>query len=206
MSMPMQQKLLKAIEEKSFYAVGGSKPIRSDFILITATCEDIQKKIKTGDFREDLFFRLAGLTLEIPSLRERPEDILVYTNIFKKQLARHVIISKAAQEQMQRHSWPGNLRELKQAIQSFSDRSQGIVELFQPSQSVSAHQSEEIISQEIRNYILTHGLRSYIQLVEKTMVQDLLQKHSGKITSCMKELKVSSSAMYRILQENQLKI
>src|SRR5690606_10509629 len=75
MPMAMQQKLLKALDEKTFYPVGSSTPIRSDFTLVTATCEDITQMMAKKEFREDFFHRITGFQFHLKSLAERPNDI-----------------------------------------------------------------------------------------------------------------------------------
>ena len=75
MPMNMQKKLLKALDEKTFYPVGSDKPIKSDFTLITATCEDLFTKVTNDEFRKDLFFRITGLNVDIKPLRKRKKDI-----------------------------------------------------------------------------------------------------------------------------------
>ena len=204
MSQAMQQKLLKAIEDKTYYPVGSSKPEKSDFILITATCENLNQKMSLGQFREDLFYRISSLQISIPSLQNRPEDIEVYTQFFLKQIARHIILSEKAKEALKRKEWKGNIRELKQFILELADSHKGIIDEIKDEKSSLMSQDTGLITPEIRNYIETHGLREYFQLVEKTILEDLLQRFEGKITQCMKIMKVSSSAIYRILKDNKL--
>lgn len=122
MSLPLQSKLLKVIEDKVFKRVGGVKDISVDAQIIAATNKDLQKEIKDGKFREDLFFRLNVIPIHIPPLRERAGDILLlaahfikhYNFMFKKSVER---LSDEACELMQSYPWPGNVRELKNVIE-----------------------------------------------------------------------------------------
>ncbi len=210
MSPQMQQKLLKALEEKTFYPVGSNAPVKSSFILITATCEDLQSKIAQQLFREDLYFRIAGLTLHLAALRDRPEDILPYFRYFQELQPRRFVVAPEALAQLATHSWPGNLRELKQFVLAVGDLSKGVVgaedvrSLLSAKATGSTGPGVGTINDDIRAYVLAHGLRSYFQLVEREMVRDSVRRHSGKITACIRELQISSSAFYRILQEEQL--
>lgn len=208
MSSSMQQKLLKAIEERTFYPVGSTKADKSSFTLITATCEDLQSKIQQGLFREDLYFRLSGLQLAIPALRERSEDIENLVRYFQLQSPRRYVLTPEAMSLLKLHTWPGNIRELRQTLLSLADIGAGVVseESVKSILSVNPVMNEQVglVNAEIRSYIKTHGLRSYFQLVEKEIAKDALSRHSGRITSCIKELRISSSAFYRILQENQI--
>lgn len=208
MSPSMQQKLLKAIEEKTFFPVGSSKAEKSAFTLITATCEDLQAKIRQGIFREDLYFRLAALTVKLPSLSERKSDIEGFVRFFQQQSPRRFVLTPEASQTLVSRSWPGNIRELRQTILALADIGKGVVDVAALEQvlgeSESSGQSTGLMNDEIRQYVLTHGLRGYFQLVEKQLAQEALEKHQGKITLCIKELKISSSAFYRILQEHQI--
>lgn len=209
MSTSMQQKLLKAIEEKSFYPVGSNKLEKSSFALICATCEDLPRKVSLGQFREDLLFRISSLKLHVPPLSERKNDIETFAKLFQIQLPRRIVIENEAFEVLKANSWPGNLRELRQAIMSLADTAQGVVsaEIVRQKLNRRRNTSENypgLINEKIKQYILENGLRSYFQEIEREIAKDSIQRHQGKITSCIKELKISSSAFYRILQEHQI--
>ncbi|MBY0518671.1 MAG: sigma 54-interacting transcriptional regulator [Bacteriovoracaceae bacterium] len=207
MSPAMQQKLLKAIEEKTFYPVGSTEAEKSSFTLITATCEDLHLKIREGIFREDLYFRISGLTLHLSPLSERREDIDAFVRLFQQQSPRRFILSSEAMKKLINHSWNGNLRELKQTIMSLADSGGGLVDEQHVESALGLKEkshSTGLINEEIKKFIETNGLRQYFQLIEKEVTKDALKKHDGKITSCIKELKISSSAFYRILQEHQI--
>lgn len=210
MSTAMQQKLLKAIEEKTFYPVGSSKPQKSQFTLIAATCEDLPKRISQGSFREDLYFRLNGLHVRLPALQERKEDIAPLIRFFQQSIHRKFVIRPEAIELLTSYPWPGNVRELKQVILNLADGNRGVVgveevrELLHTPAVMPRRESAGLINDEIRSYILNQGLREYFQLIERQMAQDSMKRHQGKITSCIKELKISSSAFYRMLQAHNL--
>src|SRR5690606_25868410 len=112
MSLDMQQKLLKALDEKSFYPVGSSKVVKSRFTLVSATCEDLLDKIHQGKFRKDLFFRISGINLEIKPLRKRQADISLLIKYFVQNLPKRIILKKEVHNYFQSYSWPGNIREL----------------------------------------------------------------------------------------------
>lgn len=209
MSQAMQQKLLKAIEEKTFYPVGSNKQESSRFTLITATCEDLQKKITQGSFREDLFFRLNGFQIRLPSLRERRDDIELLVRYFQNLNTRKFVIQPIAMEKLIAHAWDGNIRELKQVVMNLADGDSGLVGLKEveavlQSSSSSPLLTSGLINDEIRNFIMENGLREYFQHVERQITEESLKRHQGKITSCIKELKISSSAFYRILQTQNI--
>lgn len=205
MSQAMQQKLLKAIEEKTFYPIGSNKPEKSKFHLIGATCEDLPKKIRDGFFREDLFFRMSALTLHLPSLRERSTDIPLLVRHFQNASTRKFVLLPEALEVLQRHSWPGNVRELRQVIMNLADGGSGVVGGTEVQRILSKSHPEisegtGLVNDDIRRHVRDNGLRSYFQHVERLLAEESLRRHDGKITACIRELKISSSAFYRILQ------
>jgi len=121
--MTIQVKLLRVLEDRTVMRIGGRKPIAVDVRFITATNGDIEEHISRGTFRLDLYYRLAGITLSIPPLRERPEEILPLALKFARTAAvdlgraPDVQVSAEAEERLLRHSWPGNVRELKNVME-----------------------------------------------------------------------------------------
>ena len=118
----MQPKLLRAIEDKEFERVGGNKVVRSDFRLIAATNQNLETMLATGRFRKDLFYRLNVVSLHIPRLRERPEDISAITQRFLTQTATEtglqgLSIDKEAERALRQREWPGNVRELMNVLE-----------------------------------------------------------------------------------------
>ncbi len=118
----MQPKLLRVLEEKAFERVGGNRLIRSDFRLIAATNTDLESLIKQGRFRKDLYYRLNVMSLHIPPLRERPEDIAplaghLLTCIARKNGFGAIHINAAAVQALSNHSWQGNVRELANVLE-----------------------------------------------------------------------------------------
>ncbi|MCX6161099.1 MAG: sigma-54 dependent transcriptional regulator [Ignavibacteriae bacterium] len=121
-SVKMQVEILRVIESRKFNRVGGNEIVESDFRIITATNEDLEKLIEEGKFRKDLYYRLNVITLPIPPLRERREDIPILAEHFLKKycemMGRNVKgISAEAMDFMMNYQWPGNVRELENAIE-----------------------------------------------------------------------------------------
>jgi len=118
MPLDMQVKILRALQERRFYRVGGKKEVSVDIRLISATNRDLKKAIEEGTFREDLYFRLAVLTIDVPPLRERGNDILEIADYLLNQGASsRITLTKAARECLLNYSWPGNIRELGNALE-----------------------------------------------------------------------------------------
>ena len=122
MSPGMQAKLLRVLQEGIFYRIGGNVSIYVDVRVIAATNKDIEKEISAGRFREDLYYRLNVVQIQMPSLRERKEDIPMlaeyFLDLFRKERGgSHLTISPKAIEKMIDYHWPGNVRELRNAIE-----------------------------------------------------------------------------------------
>jgi two-component system NtrC family response regulator/two-component system response regulator HydG len=121
-SLAVQVKLLRFLEEREFERVGGNKTYRVDVRIVAATHRDLKKKLEDGSFREDLYYRLNVIEVRIPSLRERSEDIPLLAQHFLKKYAaangKEIVgFSDAALALLLHHSWPGNVRELENAVE-----------------------------------------------------------------------------------------
>src|SRR6185436_12514446 len=118
----LQAKLLRALQEREFEPVGGTRPIRVDFRLIAATNRDLEAAVTAGGFRQDLFYRLNVVTLSLPALRDRLDDLPLLVDSFARKHAaragrRPPTISPDALTRLAKHSWPGNVRELENVIE-----------------------------------------------------------------------------------------
>lgn len=205
MPLSMQQKLLKALDEKTFYPVGSSVAVKTDFTLVSATCEGIAEKIQKKEFREDLYFRLSGFHIHLKPLSERAEDVELLVKNFQKKASRRFVIKPEAMDALKKYQWPGNVRELAKMCERFSQSLTGIVDLGTVKKTISPQLQNNLPQIEgWEDYVQNHGLRAYISLLEKRAVEESMKRNKGKITACIKELKISSSAFYRILQEHQL--
>ncbi|SDF56572.1 DNA-binding transcriptional response regulator, NtrC family, contains REC, AAA-type ATPase, and a Fis-type DNA-binding domains [Limimonas halophila] len=117
----LQAKLLRAIQEGEIDRVGGNKPVKVNIRLIATTNRDLEEAVRQGEFREDLYFRLNVVTLDLPPLRERPQDIeLLARHFIEKYAAANDLpepeLAESAREAMREHDWPGNVRELENAM------------------------------------------------------------------------------------------
>ncbi len=117
-----QAKLLRVIEGKAFRPVGATADMKADVRIIAATNRDLEKDVKAGRFRQDLFFRLKVIQIRVPPLREHPEDIPELAAFFLAKVStecrKNFKLTTAAMRKLQRHTWPGNVRQLRAAIES----------------------------------------------------------------------------------------
>jgi two-component system response regulator AtoC len=122
MTMGTQRKLLRVLQEREFERVGGSVPIKVDVRVIVATNRDLRAEVEAGRFREDLYYRLNVITIELPPLRRRKEDIPLLVEHFLDKhryspTSQPARISEEAMQRLTEHDWPGNVRELENAVQ-----------------------------------------------------------------------------------------
>jgi two-component system response regulator GlrR len=120
--LPLQVKLLRVFQEREFYAVGGVQPVKVNIRLIAATNQDLWKAMSEGKFREDLYYRIHVIPVQLPPLRERPEDIPLLAHHFLEQFSRDMNksvegISPEAMQRLMLYRWPGNIRELANVIE-----------------------------------------------------------------------------------------
>jgi formate hydrogenlyase transcriptional activator len=173
-SLDLQPKLLRALQEHEFERLGSTKTIHVDARLIAATHRDLEAMIRNDQFREDLFYRLNVFPIEIPSLRERREDIPLLVHYFVSRLARRMqkhirTIPKQAMEALVSAPWPGNVRELENFIE----------------RCVIVTQGEELIvpSPELKRSLPRNGApASTFEEAGRQVIIDALKAASGKIS------------------------
>jgi transcriptional regulator with GAF, ATPase, and Fis domain len=122
LSLGCQARLLRMLEDRSVHPVGANRPIQVDVRILAATNRDLGEEVREGRFRRDLYFRLEGMTIKVPPLRERLEDIPELVEYFLEKLRvdyhRPVGLSEAALERLQNFTWPGNVRQLRYVLEA----------------------------------------------------------------------------------------
>ena len=129
MSLSMQVKLLRVLQEGEIMRVGGGSIIHVDVRIVAATNEALEKKIQEGSFRKDLYYRLNALTVEIPPLRKRGDDIFMLFDFFMRKMGGNFTLSEEVKAFLRRHPWPGNIRELQNAVEYFNYLAKPVIEL-----------------------------------------------------------------------------
>jgi DNA-binding NtrC family response regulator len=197
MELNLQAKLLRVLQEKEISRVGSNKPIKTDCRIVVATNKNLKEEVKKGKFREDLYYRLFGLPIELPPLRERTNDILI--------LARHFIgkfteennipmkkLSVQSQKKLMSYSFPGNVRELKSIVELAATLSEN--DEIEPDDVVIDRGDPLSI---VSNDILT--LREYqVKIIKAT-----LKKNNNDIKLVADKLDIGISTIYRILKEEK---
>ncbi len=187
-SMRMQIDLLRVLEDRVFYRVGGTQPIEADFRVIAATNRDLEAAIKSGDFRKDLFYRLNVISFKMPSLSQRKEDIPLLAEHFLYRFSQETNkpidnISREAMDEMMIYDWPGNIRELENAIE----------------RAVVVGRQREILPENLPIFchepapaIKAHSLKD----VEKTHIERVLTENQWNIARSAKILGIDRSTLY----------
>ncbi len=178
MPFNLQAKILRVLQEQEFYRVGGSRTIKVDVRIIASTNKNLERMVREKTFREDLYYRLNVFTLNLPPLRERKEDIPLLVDYFLQGAAKKVDISSVALQMLVAFSWPGNIRELKNTIESAAVIAENnYIEPAQLPGKITAvfNNSGQTGLKLPANYPLDERLRE----IEKSMIIEALRKTGG---------------------------
>ncbi|MFA6093647.1 MAG: sigma-54 dependent transcriptional regulator [Elusimicrobiota bacterium] len=206
MSLNMQTKLLKAVEERSFYPVGADKPESSEFRIISATLEDMQQLIAQGRMRFDFFQRIHGLTINLKPLAQRSCDIFPLIKFLCRD-GKRLSFSAEAKARLLEYAWPGNTRELKKFVELLAAGAEGQVTLEQVRQhltqdagKVPATHSAVRVEENWYRYALDNGLNTAVDLFTAEIIRRNLTENHGKKSKTMADLKISNRLLYSALK------
>lgn len=193
----MQVKLLRVLQEKEITRIGSNKTIKIDCRIIVATNRDLLKEVKEGRFREDLYFRLYGLTIEMPPLRERGEDIIVLAKYFVQDFCVNndmeiPELTSEAQKKILNYNYPGNVRELKSVVELAAVMANDGKIL---PEDINFRKNEELYNPSTDGLTLKDHTTRIIKLY--------LEKHENNIKEAARELDISYSTIYRVLKEEE---
>ncbi len=197
MDLNIQAKLLRAIQEREVKRLGGEQSVKFDARIIIATHKDLGAEVKNGNFREDLYYRLLGLNIQLPPLRERGNDIILlaqhFLNTFAKtnQLGK-MAFSKAAKSKLLGYSFPGNVRELK-----------AIVDLSAVMAMDKIIESEDIQFNSIRKEVGFLTQEMTIEEYKHRIIHFYLEKYNKDVLLVAKKLDIGKSTIYRMLKETE---
>jgi two-component system NtrC family response regulator len=192
----IQVKLLRFLQEQRLQRVGGRREIQVDTRLIAATNADLKQLIDNGKFREDLYFRLAVVTIRLLPLRERGEDIFFLAREFLQKYANQngrtkLVFAPDALRAMTRHSWAGNVRELQNRVK------RGVI--MASGSRIAAKDLELDQDQEVASSATS--LKQAREHVEREMIEQALKRNSGKITSAAADLGISRPTLYELMEK-----
>jgi DNA-binding NtrC family response regulator len=203
MSLNLQAKLLKAIEEMCFFPVGSDRSTEVNFRLITATCEDLVKLVIEGKFREDLFYRLQGIHIQLPSLERNKAFLKQKIREALNKGSKRVSLTNEAMECLVQYSWPGNFRELNREIEVLKHSDLRIIDTSNlPSKFCQKESKVDLNYSILFEMALNSGLKEVLLSIESELVKISLKKNEGHIRKTLKDLKISSQAYYRAIGQN----
>lgn len=200
LTLPLQVKLLRVIQEREIDKIGSAHPIKVNVRILAATNRNLKNLVEDGQFREDLYYRLSVVTIDVPPLRERPEDIPLLAQHFVKQFSeRYAIpslsVTEGALEKLAQYNWPGNVRELQNVIERVAVLAKGDI--------IGA----DDLPLEIRSSlsrIASIGLKLPeegidLEQIEKEILLQALERHSWNQTQAAKYLNISRKTLiYRM--------
>jgi transcriptional regulator with GAF, ATPase, and Fis domain len=194
MSQPLQAKLLRVTQDGLFNRVGSNKELHTNARILAATNHDLEQEVKAGRFREDLFYRLNVMELNVPPLRERPEDILPLAHAFLAEFTRgKARFSAGVAECLAQYQWPGNVRELRNAMERAALLSRG--ELILPD-----HLPPRIRAGAGTPAAAQPGSGEPLEELERQAIVAALKKHDYNRTETAKSLGISRRALLYKLQ------
>jgi transcriptional regulator with PAS, ATPase and Fis domain len=203
MAPELQAKFLRAIQEKEFERVGGEHPIKVDVRFVAATNHDLQEAMQSGTFREDLFYRLRGVEIALPPLRDRKEDIpLLIADLlhYPAEDRQDIQITDEATELLVHYRWRGNIRELQQCIRSaiVLANSDTIRPEHLPSE-VKTGESPEVTQEGV---IIKPGIT--IKEAEEALIRETLKATNNSKTKAAKMLGIAVRTLYNKLKEYEI--
>jgi transcriptional regulator with GAF, ATPase, and Fis domain len=213
MPLSTQAKVLRVLQEREFTRVGGASSIKVDVRFIAATNKNLQEMTEQGDFREDLYYRLNVVSLYLPPLRERSEDIPLLVNYFLKKNHKDVRMSPAALHTLMGYDWPGNIRELQNVIERASVMSDGIIE--------TAHLPIEIgETAHLRGILPADGneagnasescermsIDDQMREMEKSMIEEALRRTDGVQVRAAELLGINQRSLWHRIKKYEIDV
>ncbi|MCP4911887.1 MAG: AAA family ATPase, partial [Oligoflexia bacterium] len=195
--LALQVKLLRVLQDHTLERVGGRKTIELDIRFLAATNRDLEELVKSGEFREDLYYRLAVVSLKVPSLSERGEDVLILAKSFLKKYGnpkeKTIRLSEDAVQAIRSYEWPGNVRELENKIQraiAFAEGGQ-----------ISAFDLGLSASKEAHSL----NLKKAKENLEIEYIKMALAKCDGNISHASQEMKITRPTLHGLLKKYNIK-
>ena len=193
--LPLQSKILSALQNREIFRVGSSKPVEIDIRLVCATNQSLRQMVSEGSFRQDLLYRINTVEIEVPPLRERPEDIPLLAEFF---LSRYSPKYRKSNLQMpgyvlrklQKFEWPGNVRELQHAIERAVIMSDG-----------NSLKAADFLFLTGNDQADQPGDDFNLDNLEKWAIRNCLKKHAGNVSRAAAELGLTRGALYRRMEK-----
>ncbi len=201
----LQSKILRVIQEREFYRVGGSKTIKVDVRFIASTNKNLELMVQEGHFREDLFYRLNVFTLHLPPLRERKEDVPALVDHFIQKSSNNVEITSMSLQMLMSYTWPGNVRELQNVIERAAVIcDDGYIEpIHLPAFITGAFDNAD---QGIPTFPATAPLDDRLAEIEKNMIIDALRKTGGVQVRATELLGINQRSLWHRIKKHNIDV
>lgn len=201
MDLNLQAKLLRVIQEKELNRLGSNKSIKVNARILVATNRDLKEEVRLGNFREDLYYRLLGLPIHLPPLRERGGDIMLLAKHFLQDFIKEngfpdMKISSEAQQRMLSYPWPGNVRELKAIVELAAVLSDdGIIEEKDLNFNTVTDEMDTLVSEGL-------SLKEY----NRRLIQYYLRRNNNNVVEVAKRLDIGKSTLYRMIKNDEINL
>lgn len=204
MPLQLQAKLLRVVEEKEFIPLGSTKLLRTDVRVIASTNRNLTELVSDGKFREDLFFRLSVVEIDLPPLRFRKEDIPFLIEHFVKKCSQEIKkrclgVSPSVLNSFLLYDWPGNIRELRNVIErAIIVGEGGVIQLEDlPQKFISSHGSN--------NHVYSEKLKDVVKVYERKLIQNMLTLTDGNREQAADRLGINPATLYRKMSDLEIK-
>jgi transcriptional regulator with PAS, ATPase and Fis domain len=205
MPFNLQAKILRILQEQEFYRVGGGSTVTVDVRIVASTNKNLERMVQKGTFREDLFYRLNVFTLTLPPLRERKEDIPLMVDFFLKSAAQKVDISSVALQMLIAFTWPGNIRELKNTIESAAVIAEnGYIEPAQLPGNITAVFNN--CGQMDLKLAVNNPLDERLREIEKSMIIEALRKTGGVQVRATELLGINQRSLWHRIKKHHIDV
>ncbi len=199
LDLNIQSKLLRVLQEREVVRVGGNKTIKFDVRLITATHKDLKEEIKNGNFRQDLYYRVVGLPIELPPLRARDQDVLILAKHFVDQYTKEnkmptITLSSDAKDALMKYNFPGNVRELKAVIDLACVLCDG--------KNITA---EDITFHAVREDEVFTASEKTMREYNADIISFFLKKYSNNVVLVAQKLDIGKSTIYNMIKSGEVR-
>ncbi|MEI8059878.1 MAG: sigma-54 dependent transcriptional regulator [Ferruginibacter sp.] len=198
LDLSLQSKILRVLQERELVRVGGTETVKLDFRLIIATHKNLAEEVKKGNFREDLYYRIIGLLIELPPLRERGKDVLILAKHFADEFTlenkmKNIVIAQDAKDKLMKYSFPGNIRELKAIIE--------LAVVMCNDNEIKADDINYTSIKEEDNFMAEERtLRQYTNKI----IKYYLKKYEDDVITIAQKLDIGKSTIYKMIQKGEL--
>ncbi|HNF29719.1 MAG TPA: sigma-54 dependent transcriptional regulator, partial [Chitinophagaceae bacterium] len=200
MDMNMQSKLLRALQERELSRVGSNEIIKFDVRIIVATHKNLLDEVKNGNFREDLYYRLLGLPINLPPLRERENDVLMIAKFYMEQFCKEnkipsKVLTTEAKKKLLNHSFPGNIRELKSVIE--------LATVMAEDTEILPEHLNIVVQNVMENFAIKDATLKEFNV---KLIQYYLDLYQCDVLKVAKKLDIGKSTIYRMIQNKELSV